>query len=47
MDKIIKGCGGLFAFSMCGLLLIPMLFLTYCAGWFLWGMCQGFANVAG
>jgi hypothetical protein len=41
MDKFTKVVVGLFVFSVCGLLLIPMLFLTYCAGWFLWGMVMG------
>jgi hypothetical protein len=41
MDKIMKVCAGVFAFSICGLVAIPMLFLTYCMAWFLWGMFTG------
>ena len=47
IDKFTKVCAGLFIFSICSLLAIPMLFLTYFAGAFLWGMCQGLANVMG
>jgi hypothetical protein len=47
IDKITKACAGLFIFSFCALLAIPMLFLTFCFGAFMWGMMQGIAGQFG